>query len=143
MERISTSNNDLPIKTKNNEIAKRIIGSYISRSPNQSDSDSDKKISDKNATSNISANLFSRLNFNPVSKACVSSTTNDDDEEFMASKRKHGGDSDDESMDGIEKPVLQYRGFLKNNPDTSERTVVHLTNNKRVLSTEKKVLDGE
>ena len=141
MDRITNSNTELPSKPKN-EIAKRIIGSYISRSPNQSDSDSEKKSSDKNATSNLSAKLFSRLNFNPVSKHCVSSTTNDEDEEFSATKRKHG-DSDDEEMDSSEKPALQYRGFLKNTPDTNERTVVQLSNNKRVLSTEKKVLDGK
>lgn len=129
------------VKVKKTEIAKRIIENCLSRSPNQSESESPK-------TTTLSADLFSRLNFNPTAitpvqkvtfnedslnqaAKCVmvTSTTNDDEAEVRQSihlgqKRK---------LDQSKDTVLEYRGFLKNNPDVIEPNLSG-KDPKRVLS---------
>lgn len=138
--------------SKKNEVAKRIIGSYISKSPSPSDSESEKSVkvslsknqTQKNVSSTLSADLASRLNFNPVGKPGqerVTSTTNDDIEDVVSKKsNKRKLDSDEEDTI-VKAPVLEYRGFLKNNSEA--KTVVRLVNNKRVLSVNESKKIGE
>lgn len=132
------------LTSKKNEVAKRIIGSYISKSPSPSDSESEKSVkvslskkqTQKSVSSTLSADLASRLNFNPVGKPGqerVTSTTNDEGIKDVVSKKSNKRKLDSDEEDTIVKaPVLEYRGFLKNNSEA--KTVIRLVNNKRVLS---------
>ena len=97
-------------------MAKRIIETYLTRSPVQSD--------EKVNSTSLSADLISRLNFKATPVApessssqsksiMVTSTTNDDDFELSNKKRKFSEINNDD--------VLEYRGFLKNNPSIDEK----------------------
>ena len=102
--------------TKTNDVAKRIVEKYLTRSPVQSD--------EKVNSTNLSADLISRLNFKAAPVAAessssqsksimVTSTTNDDEFELSNKKRKFSEIKNDD--------VLEYRGFLKNNPANDEK----------------------
>jgi hypothetical protein len=139
---------------KTNQVAKRIIESCISKSPlHNSDSDSEKNskmysiskktVNNKNMSSggsSLSSGLFSRLNFNPSSKIQdrVISTTHNDESPKKVQKRRIDDDvsdvsdiDSDENSNRNRRSALEYRGLLKN---STEKTVIVLPNNKRVLS---------
>lgn len=146
----ASSSMDSQQKGVKNGVAKRIIESCISKSPSFSDADGEKNSAKKLANnSTLSADLFSRLNFNPAPKSnsddaksgvMVTSTTNEDEDleslkgNKQARKRKHNDDDSEKKQ-----PVLEYRGFFKNRPGVEENTVVHLKNNKRVLTSNEKI----
>lgn len=129
---LESDTSDLHTKSnKKNEVAKRIIESCLTRSPSNSDSDSSEKgpslkptRKEKSNSSSIPADVFSRLNFNPKA-AQVTSTTNDDEAMDTSAMRKRKLSDEDDQVH-----VLEYKGFMK----SPEKTVVHLKNNKRVLS---------
>jgi hypothetical protein len=127
--RLEDRKNSTPAGLKNRcEVAKRIIETYLG------DQES-KSFNDKNSSSSssLSAELVSRLNFNPnqstkvtfnedsLNKVIVSSTTSNSDDDYghKKMKRKFDEDEDDEFDDEIEeqeeKP-LEYRGYLKQSP---------------------------
>lgn len=134
----SLLNSASSINKKRSDVAKRIIETYLS------DPDA-KPLNEKPTSTGLSADLISRLNFNPATKititnedyhqmntspkVIVSSTTSDDElRSKLNSKRKL--DDEINSTESVKKtvklkedsksgPALEYRGLLKNEPDTN------------------------
>ncbi len=80
-------------------------------------------------SSSLSADMVSRLNFNPVKpvhERVASAETN------PSAKRKLE-DSEDSGKCST-RSVLEYRGISKNTPDPEEKTIIRLVNNKRILA---------
>lgn len=137
------------------EVVKRVIGSHIANSPSTLEHDFDKnekvvkvvKVVPKSAekieaagnqslSSNLSAQLKSRLNFNPSER--VTSTTNDEETTFTEKKTmKRKLEEHMAGEGGSQRSVLEYQGMIKN--PTENSTVIRVVNNnKRILSTNKK-----
>lgn len=119
------------------EVAKRIIETYLNE---QIVNKNEQNTTSPKSTSTLSADLISRLNFNPnsntkvtfneesLSKVVVSSTTNSDDDFKFNNKnlkRKYidedenedeDEDEDDQEFDETNDRPLEYRGFLKQTP---------------------------
>lgn len=80
-------------------------------------------------SSSLSADMVSRLNFNPVKpvhERVASAETN------SPAKRKLEDNEDSEKCST--RSVLEYRGIPKNTTNPEEKTIIRLVNNKRILA---------
>lgn len=84
-------------------------------------------------SSNLSASLVSRLNFNPQKSVHERVTPAVSvEEENKAPKRKLN--CTEESVGSSTRSVLEYRTFSKTAIEPKEKTIIRLVNNKRILS---------